>query len=50
MNLLMQEHFARVAEYTIYTMDVPCALDEAYLQFSVNSAFSHGVCWTMLKT
>ena len=46
MNLLTQEHFARAAEYAIHTVDVPCALGSAYLQFSVNSAFSHGVCRT----
>ena len=32
-NFLTQEHFARTAEYTIYTVDVPCALGSAYLLF-----------------
>ena len=50
MNFLTQEHFARAAEYAIYTVDVPCALGSAYLQFSVNSAFSHGVCRTQWMT
>ena len=45
-NFLAQEHFPRAAEYAIYTVDVPCALGSAYLQFSVNSAFSHDVCRT----
>ena len=49
-NLQTQEHFARAAEYAIYTADVPCALGSAYLQFSVDSAFSHGVCRTEQKT
>ena len=48
MYFLTQEHFARAAEYAIYTVDVPCALGSAYLQFSVNSACSHGVCRTVL--
>ena len=42
-NFLTQKRFARVAEYAIYTVDVPCALGSACLQFSVNSAFNHGV-------
>ena len=29
----MQEHFARAVEYAINTVDVPCALGSAYLQF-----------------
>ena len=45
-NFLAEEHFARAAEYAIYTVDVPCALGSAYLQFSVNSVCSHGVCRT----
>ena len=40
---LTQDHFARAAEYAIYTVDVPCALGSVHLQFSVNSAFNHGV-------
>ena len=48
MNFLTQERFARAAEYAINTVDVPCALGSAYLQFSVNSSFSHGVCRTFV--
>ena len=50
MYFLMQEHFARAAEYAIYSVDVPCAFDSAYLQFSVNSAFSHGVYRTWFRS
>ena len=32
-NFLVQEHFARAVEYAINTVDVPCALGSAYLQF-----------------
>ena len=47
MNFLAQEHFARAVEYAIYTVGLPCPLGSAYLQFCVNSAFSHGVCRTI---
>ena len=50
MNFLTQERFARAAEYAINTVDVPCALGSAYLQFSVISAFDDGVCRTWFRS
>ena len=47
-NFLVQEHFARVVQYAINAVDVPCALGSAYLQFMlflrlVMASVEHGL-------